>query len=525
MASSFNDQHLLALLDLHDNLSRMTSCLSELLGDDKAKQSVIYWLRSDGDFHRLFPDESALPEIIDAKQFQDVFDGYENLRVDDVTEGLFGDSVPESNKLIPLYHGQDLYGLWIIPDLASVPDSDFQTAAKYLSIGLEHGQLIRESERQNRRLVSLVEAGEIFTSQTSLDDVLQKLVEELHGRFGYSSVAVLVLEGKNLRIAAAEGFYEDIIGYTFNVNKGITGRAARHGEDQLAGDVAEDEAYIDAGAKDIQSEMAVPIRMGEEVLGVLDAQSTQLHAFDESDVNFLHVVARQAAVAIHNAKLFEHLESTRDYLDKLLDSSGDAIFAITKGGEITTWNSGAERIYGYTTEEALGKSVDDLVDPDEHSRSADDVIKLVQENDGIYQEDEVIRKRKNGETFPTTATYTLLRDETGIIGLSIIEKDLTYLKQATKLDAAKTLISTVTHYINNAVTPLNGRAQIAEMQPTDENIETLIEVSLETTEKIQEVINTISEMKEFITTPYYNTSYIINLEEQLKEKLAEIKSE
>jgi len=53
-------------------------------------------------------------------------------------------------------------------------------------------------------------------------------------------------------------------------------------------------------------------------------------------------------------------------------------------------------------------------------------------------------------------------------------------------------------------------------------VQSLIDVSLESTQKIQDVMGTISEMKEFITTPYYNTSYILNLEEQLKTKLNDL---
>jgi len=524
MPSGFDDQYLLALLDLHDEISLLPSYLSKLLGEDKVRDSVIYWKSPDSTFHLLYPKTDDLLAQIDVENVADTINGRQSVPISSLGNE-FSEVFAAASILVPLYNRDELSGLWILPKIEAISSRDLFTVARYLSIGLEHGRVIKEYTKQNKRLRSLVEAGEIFTSQTSLENVLQKLVQELHNRFGYSAVAVLMLEGDSLRIAAAEGFKKkDLLGYTFKITRGITGRAAREGEDQLVENVAGDDAYIDAGEKNIRSEMAVPIRIEGKVLGVLDAQSDKPGAFEESDVSFLHVIARQAAIAIQKAKLFDDLESTKEYLDRLVDSSGDAIFAINKKGEITTWNSGAKRIYGYSTEEALGKSVDDLVDPDEHSRSAEDVIRLVRENNGIFQEDEVIRKRKNGETFPTTATYTILQDDSGVFGLSIIEKDLTFIKQATKLDAAKTLISTITHYINNAITPLNGRAQIAEMQPSGENIQALIQVSLETTQKIQEVITTISEMKEFITTPYYNMSYIINLEEQLKKKLAELKS-
>lgn len=519
---SMNTEYLPAILELHDHIDDLPENLSKVIQDDAATESVIYWRNENVSYQRVVPEESQLPQQIEAEEIQKITGAgkKENSELMAELKEKIGDKI----LLQPINHDGEFAGLWILPDGGSVDHALVEKVAPYLGIGLEHRQVLGLSEKQNKRLMSLVEVGEVLTSQVTLEDVLKKLVQELHARFQYSRAAVLMKEGSTLRIAANAGFEQrDLDGYTFEVTYGITGRAVKDGTDQNVGDVQTDGDYLAAGEKGIHSEMAVPIRLRGEILGVLDAQSSRKNAFDVNDVTFLHTMARLAAVAIHNAKLIDSLASTKDYLSKLVDSSGDAIFAIDRDGMITTWNTGAERIYGYSRDEALGKHVDELVDPEEHSRSANDVIQLVKKNKGIYQEDEVIRKRKNGDTFPATPTYTLMRDESGVIGLSIIEKDLTFIKQATKLDAAKTLISTVTHYINNAITPLNGRAQIAEMQPTEENVETLIEVSLETTSKIQEVINTISEMKEFITTPYYNTSYIINLEEQLKEKLSELK--
>ncbi|MCF7802779.1 MAG: PAS domain S-box protein [Candidatus Marinimicrobia bacterium] len=513
-----------SILDLHDSVEHVPGALSSLTGESVFRKSIIYWTDLKGHYRLILPENENLPSEIDPKIVGKIKNGasWKESEQDFVVslEELFQKEI----QAIPLIHRNDCRGIWLYPAPQNLSRKAIQKIAKFLSIGLEHRQNLLESERQNKRLHSLVEAGEIFTSQTNLNAVLKKLVQELYHRFKYSRVAVLIKEDTQLKIAAAEGFSQNhLIGYTFDINKGITGRAVREMKSQNVEDVLEDEDFLPAGEDDIRSEMTVPIHLDGEVLGVLDAQSTVTGAFDESDVNFLHVIARLSAVAIQNGRLIEDLQSTKNYLDSIVDSSGDAIFAINTQGKITTWNIGAERIYGYSREEALGQQVDDLVDPEDHKRTTEEVLQLVKENNGIYHEDEIIRRRKSGETFPATPTYTLLRDDSGIIGISIIEKDLTYIKQATKLDSAKTLISTVTHYINNAITPLNGRAQIAQMQRTEDNVDTLIQVSLETTQKIQEVISTISEMKEFIATPYYNTSYIINLEEQLKQKLSDLK--
>lgn len=522
MSGNSQENTLFQLLDMGKDLSILPEILEKAFDQKEFSQSVIYWRHREY-FRKEYDLGYELPsrfEELETSRFNNSDEIFNDIQLlpDDLQTSISGDW-----NFIPLKYQGEVKGLWLFP--ATVSDqSKIQRAARYLGIGFQHWKTVLNFEQQNKRLDSLVATSEIFASnRDNLMNGLQELNRMLKARFGYACIAVILKKSNHLTIAAEEGFTTpDLVGKTFPIDEGITGRVFTDGEDANIPDVREDPDYFDAGEEGIRSEMAVPLRLGDRTLGVLDAQSRELDAFQDEDVELLHAIARVTAGAIENDELITSIQETKEHLTNVIDSSGDAIFVINRDGVITTWNSGAERIYGYTREEALGKHVDELVDPSDHTRTASDVIKLVEENGGIYQEDEVSRRRKSGESFPATPTYTLLKEGDEIVGLSIIEKDLTYIKQATKLNAARTLISTITHYVNNAVTPLTGRAQMAEMDTNPQNVQSLIDVSLESTQKIQDVMGTISEMKEFITTPYYNTSYILNLEEQLKTKLNDL---
>ena len=79
----------------------------------------------------------------------------------------------------------------------------------------------------------------------------------------------------------------------------------------LVADVTKDPRHI-VGVSGSRSEMAVPLRVFGEVIGVLDAESVEESAFDEDDLDLFSCFAAQAAVAIHNANLVAKLAKEQD---------------------------------------------------------------------------------------------------------------------------------------------------------------------------------------------------------------------
>jgi PAS domain S-box-containing protein len=116
-------------------------------------------------------------------------------------------------------------------------------------------------------------------------------------------------------------------------------------------------------------------------------------------------------------------------LAAIVESSEDAILAKTLEGVIVSWNSGAEKLYGYSAEEAIGKSVAMLMPPD-RSGELPTILKRLAEGERITHY-ETVRVRKDGQRIDVSATISPLHDSAGrIYGASTIARDITERKRA-----------------------------------------------------------------------------------------------
>lgn len=128
--------------------------------------------------------------------------------------------------------------------------------------------------------------------------------------------------------------------------------------------------------------------------------------------------------------LYKEVAQTKDYLESLIDNSADAIITTDINGIVTSWNKGAERIYGYTEEEAVGKFLPFVPDflIDKEKENAEKV-----KNGEVLKDIETIRKRKDGTLFEVSLTLSPVKDVSGnVIGISGISRDISEKKRVEK---------------------------------------------------------------------------------------------
>src|SRR5690242_10350735 len=117
-------------------------------------------------------------------------------------------------------------------------------------------------------------------------------------------------------------------------------------------------------------------------------------------------------------------EETRARLAAIVESSDDAIIGETLEGIVTTWNHAAQRLYGFTAEEAIGRSITITVPPD-RMRELHDYMARVRRGDRVDHM-ETVRLRKDGSRLDVSITVSPIRDDSGnIIGLSKSSRDIT----------------------------------------------------------------------------------------------------
>lgn len=143
-------------------------------------------------------------------------------------------------------------------------------------------------------------------------------------------------------------------------------------------------------------------------------------------------------------------------LAAIVESSDDAIISKDLNGVLTSWNAAAERLFGFTAEEAIGKHVTILI-PDRLHPEEDDIIGRVRR--GIKVEHfETIRRKKDGTEFPVALTVSPMRDADGnVIGASKIVRDITESRQAKLISERYQLLSMRATDIILFIHPETGR--------------------------------------------------------------------
>lgn len=164
-------------------------------------------------------------------------------------------------------------------------------------------------------------------------------------------------------------------------------------------------------------------------------------------------------------------DDARLRLAAIVESSDDAIISKNLDSIITSWNAGAERMFGYKPEEIIGQSVMRLI-PRELYWEEPEIIRKLRNGERIHHF-ETRRLRKNGEVFDVSLTVSPVRDDSGqVIGASKIVRDISdrkateaALMDKEKLAATGRLAASLAHEVNNPLAAITNLAYLIRNHP------------------------------------------------------------
>jgi PAS domain S-box-containing protein len=145
----------------------------------------------------------------------------------------------------------------------------------------------------------------------------------------------------------------------------------------------------------------------------------------------------------------------RERLASIVDFSDDAIVSKDLDGVIVTWNKGAERIFGYLADEAVGKPITILMPPDLQDE-APKILELIRRGERIHHY-ETKRRHKDGQLLDISLTVSPVKDaDERVVGASKIARDITHQKRAQEIE--DTLVREIQHRSNNQLAVIQAIA-------------------------------------------------------------------
>jgi PAS domain S-box-containing protein len=186
-------------------------------------------------------------------------------------------------------------------------------------------------------------------------------------------------------------------------------------------------------------------------------------------------------------------EAALSHLASIVEFSDDAIVSGTLEGVVTSWNAGAERLYGYSATEAIGRPISIIIPPD-HPNELLRVLARLKRGEHV-QPYETARLRKDGTRVQVSVAISPLRSPSGaVIGASAIGRDITEkkradaaLREAATLRSVTSLAVAAAHEINNPLTVVSGELQLFARE-VGARWSSRISAMLEALERIREVV-------------------------------------
>ncbi len=168
-----------------------------------------------------------------------------------------------------------------------------------------------------QRIAILYDASQAVLSTFDLDEVLNQVLAIVRDYFHLQSGSILLLDEASQRLVVHAQFgYAHNEADTIPFGKGIIGTAAKARRPVYSSDVATDPRYIPY-IPTTRSELAIPLMVRDEVVGVLDCQSDQPAFFDNETVDLLTLFATQASIGLQNAKLYSMLQRRAAQLEAI----------------------------------------------------------------------------------------------------------------------------------------------------------------------------------------------------------------
>ncbi|WP_420239583.1 PAS domain S-box protein [Telmatobacter bradus] len=210
---------------------------------------------------------------------------------------------------------------------------------------------------------------------------------------------------------------------------GPTGQTLRRRRPYICNDFLNDPAtsfwHAAAGRHGFRSSCTFPITLNQKACGVFVLYAGETGYFQEKEIQLLEEAAGDLSFALDNfsrEEMRRTAEAAARQLAAIVQSSSDAIISSSLDGRIQTWNSGAEKIFGYQAEDVVGRNFSLLV-PERNDALRESMLTRIACGESIAHETELLGH--NEKRIPVSCTFSPIHDAQGMVsGVSAIVRDI-----------------------------------------------------------------------------------------------------
>ena len=199
-------------------------------------------------------------------------------------------------------------------------DMDILTGLSHqIAVAIDNAALYREARREALEKNLLYESGKLLSRKLALNDVLAAIMESLKQVVNYDAGGVFLCEEGAVNMDAIYSVGYDSVrkeSLELKCGQGLIGASATTGKELIVSDVTVDDRYIEANPS-TRSEIVVPIKLNDKVIGVINLESNERDAYRKRDLSLVTAFASQAAISLERARLHERNLEARKIEEQL----------------------------------------------------------------------------------------------------------------------------------------------------------------------------------------------------------------
>jgi PAS domain S-box-containing protein len=376
---------------------------------------------------------------------------------------------------------------------------------------------IRRLESKVRELSFLHETSQLLTATLDLDSVLHSLMTQVRDYFQVEAVSVALLDQESVdgkgpptltfRVAVG-GTPEAITGLRLPLDEGIAGWVTREGKPILISDAYGDERFYsgidEKTGFQTQAVLATPIKIDQETIGAIEALNPTAGTLDEHALEVLNQVADQAALAIHNAELYERAGRAERRYERLFHGSPVPVIVMDLSTEILDVNQKAVELMGQPADELIGSRWRDLlgeeqgVGPPTAISPATDTAETLFETLPENGEKSAEMRMPSPSGPRTLSVHMTAIDYGGQRAIQWIGHDITELAELERM--RDDLMHMIVHDLQNPLSNVVGSLQMMHQALREEDssfpILDVLQVAMRSSKRLRRLIDSLLDLRQ-----------------------------